>query len=73
MARLNNIGGVNKNFGNGASPNEASLIGVHKERDEVAKTKGKTFGVNLETTVLEGIGLKLSGRLAPAFLGKSTI
>jgi hypothetical protein len=73
MAGLDNIGRIDEVLGNGATFNETGLVWVNKKKDKITETKSKTFGVDLETTVLEGIGLKLSGRLAPAFLGKSTI
>jgi hypothetical protein len=50
---LNNVGGIDKVFSNGATQNKPSLVWVDQEGNKVTETQGEALGVNFKTTVSE--------------------
>jgi hypothetical protein len=59
MAGLNNVNSIDKVFCNRAPRDEAGLVRVHKAGNELSETKGETFRMDLEATVLEGDGAEI--------------
>jgi hypothetical protein len=70
MARLNDVSSIDKIFSNRAASNETSLVRVNEERNEGAKSKGETFGMDLKATVLKRDGAKIVRSIGANLLGE---
>jgi hypothetical protein len=70
MARLNDVSSIDKIFSDRAASNETSLVRVNEERNEAAKSKGETFGMDLEATVLKRDGAEIVRSIGANLLGE---
>jgi hypothetical protein len=64
---LDDVGSINKIFGNGALRDEARLIRVNNEGNEVAESNHEAFGVNFEATILKRYRTEIVRFISPLF------
>jgi hypothetical protein len=67
VAGLNNISSIDKIFCNRTPGDETGLVRVNKAGDEAPESKGETFRMDLEATVLEGDGAQILRFISTCF------
>jgi hypothetical protein len=70
MTSLDNIGGIDKIFRNGAPRDEARLVRMDKGGYEPPEAQGEAFRVHLEAAVLKGDGAKVFRLISARFFGE---
>ena len=70
MARLNDIGSVNKVLRDAPTLNETGLVIVHERGDERLQTGGQGFGNYFGSSVLEGVRSEIIGASGHLLFGK---